>query len=66
MAPTPEAMSTRADGEGPSDRGAISLEQVLWFVAVAVSVSVIAAILWNRIFDAAEDAELDVPESPGG
>ena len=48
------------------DRGAISLEQVLWFVAVAVSVGVIAAILWNRIFDAADQAELDLPEAPGG
>jgi len=49
-----------------TDRGAISLEQVLWFVAVAVSVGVIATILWNRIFDAADDAELDLPEPPGG
>lgn len=48
------------------DRGAISLEQVLWFVAVAVSVGVIAAILWNRIFEAADDAQLDVPVAPGG
>ena len=56
------------DGESrdDTDRGAISLEQVLWFVAVAVSVGVIATILWNRIFDAAEDAELDLPEPPGG
>jgi hypothetical protein len=59
---------TGRDGhtERPLDRGAISLEQVLWFVAVAVSVGVIAAILWNRIFEAAEDAELDVPVAPGG
>ena len=54
------------ESERDSDRGAISLEQVLWFVAVAVSVGVIATILWNRIFDAADDAELDLPEAPGG
>jgi len=57
--------SEMPDTEDLPDRGAISLEQVLWFVAVAVSVGVIAAILWNRIFDAADDAELDLPESPG-
>lgn len=31
------------------DRGAVSLEQVLWFVAAGVSVAVIAAILWSQI-----------------
>jgi hypothetical protein len=35
------------------DRGAISLEQVLWFVAAGVSVAVIAGILWNQIRDQA-------------
>jgi hypothetical protein len=35
------------------DRGAVSLEQVLWFVAAGVSVAIIAAILWNRIRDEA-------------
>jgi hypothetical protein len=58
--------SCRTESRDDTDRGAISLEQVLWFVAVAVSVGVIATILWNRIFDAADDAELDLPEPPGG
>jgi hypothetical protein len=31
------------------DRGAVTLEQVLWFVAAAVSVAGIAAILWAKI-----------------
>ncbi|MCU0262025.1 MAG: hypothetical protein MUE78_13500 [Ilumatobacteraceae bacterium] len=39
-----EAVSTEV-----RDRGAVSLEQVLWFVAAGVSVAVIAAILWGRI-----------------
>ena len=64
VAPTDERAEA-SEADQPIDRGAISLEQVLWFVAVAVSVGVIAAILWNRIFDAADDAELDLPESPG-
>jgi hypothetical protein len=37
------------------DRGAVSLEQVLWFVAAGVSVAVIAAILWAQIRDKADD-----------
>ncbi len=37
------------------DRGAVSLEQVLWFVAAGVSVAVIAAILWGQIRDTADD-----------
>jgi len=31
------------------DRGAVSLEQVLWFVAAGVAVAVIAGILWSKI-----------------
>ena len=58
--------ATGREHDPDRDRGAVSLEQVLWFVAVAVSVGVIATILWNRIFDAADDAELDLPEPPGG
>ena len=37
------------------DRGAVSLEQVLWFVAAGVSVAVIAGILWSQIKDRAND-----------
>jgi hypothetical protein len=37
------------------DRGAASLEQVLWFVAAGVSVAVIASILWAQIKDKADD-----------
>lgn len=60
------AMCDVRSSDEHGDRGAISLEQVLWFVAVAVSVGVIASILWNRIFDAADGAELDLPTPPGG
>lgn len=31
------------------DGGAVSLEQVLWFVAAGVSVAVVAGIIWNQI-----------------
>jgi hypothetical protein len=39
--------------DGCRDRGAVSLEQVLWFVAAGVAVAVIAAILWGKIRDEA-------------
>lgn len=45
------------------DRGAVSLEQVLWFVAAGVSVAVIAAILWGQIRDKADDPIIS-PSSP--
>jgi hypothetical protein len=47
-------VDTREDAEG-RDRGAVSLEQVLWFVAAGVSVAVIAGVLWSQIKDRADD-----------
>lgn len=47
------------------DRGAVSLEQVLWFVAVGVGVAVIAGILWTRIRDTAEENDnVNQPVAP--
>ncbi len=37
--------SNRFSGE----TGAVSIEQVLWYAAAAVSVAVVAAIIWNQI-----------------
>jgi hypothetical protein len=45
------------------DRGAVSLEQVLWFVAAGVSVAVIATILWNQIRDEA-NTPVETPVAP--
>lgn len=50
-------------GRPERDRGAVSLEQVLWFVAAGVSVAVIATILWNQIRDEAEKP-VQSPSSP--
>lgn len=46
---------TMADdtGHGRSDRGAVSLEQVLWFVAAGAAVAAIAAIIWSKVRSAA-------------
>lgn len=58
-----EARYTLVSDVPDRDRGAVSLEQVLWFVAAGVSVAVIAAILWGQIKDTAE-TDIDVPVSP--
>lgn len=54
-----ESRSARDD----RDRGAVSLEQVLWFVAAGVSVAVIATILWNTIRDEA-NTPVNQPVAP--
>jgi len=52
---------TLSDGE--RDRGAVSLEQVLWFVAAGVAVAVIAGILWGKIKTEA-DKSIQAPSAP--
>lgn len=54
---------TTRDREPTRDRGAISLEQVLWFVAAGVSVAVIAAIIWSQIRDQA-NTPIETPSAP--
>lgn len=53
----------RADTDPERDRGAVSLEQVLWFVAAGVSVAVIASILWRQIRNEAEKP-VQAPSQP--
>jgi hypothetical protein len=45
------------------DSGAVSLEQVLWFVAAGVAVAVIAGILWGKIKTEAEKP-IQAPSAP--
>jgi hypothetical protein len=45
------------------DRGAVSLEQVLWFVAAGVAVAVIASVLWGKIKTEAEKP-IQAPTAP--
>jgi hypothetical protein len=49
----------RPDG----DTGAVSLEQVLWFVAAGVAVAVIAGVLWGKIKTEA-DKPIQAPTAP--
>lgn len=57
--------AARGDASAARDRGAVSLEQVLWFAAAGISVAVIATILWNRIVDESE-APITPPQAPTG
>jgi hypothetical protein len=52
-----EADSNRSTRDVTRDRGAVSLEQVLWFIAVGVSVAVVATILWTQVIDTAEETD---------
>ncbi len=45
------------------DRGAVSIEQVLWYAAAAVSVAVVAAIIWSQIRDTAS-TPVQAPSAP--
>lgn len=41
---------TRGHGDHlHGDRGAVSIEHVLWYAAAAISVAVIATIIWNQV-----------------
>jgi hypothetical protein len=54
----------RPQGVGEErDRGAVSLEQVLWFVAAGVAVAVIAGILWSKIKTEANKS-IQAPTAP--
>ncbi len=46
-----------------TERGAVSLEQVLWFVAAGLSVAVVAGILWAQIRTQAS-TPINVPSAP--
>lgn len=54
----------RADEPADRDRGAVSLEQVLWFAAAGVAVAVIAGILFQRITDEVRDAPVTTSPTP--
>ncbi len=45
------------------DRGAVSIEQVLWYAAAAVSVAVVATIIWSQIKSTA-GTSVNTPSAP--
>jgi hypothetical protein len=52
-----------ATDRGTPDRGAVSIEQVLWYAAAAISVAVVAAIIWSQIRDTAS-TPVQSPSAP--
>jgi hypothetical protein len=56
------AVATHGVDDG-RNRGAVSLEQVLWFVAAGVAVAVIAGILWSKIKTEANKS-IQAPTAP--
>ena len=63
------ALATVVPSPDPSDdpswrdRGAVSIEQVLWYAAAAVSVAIVAAIIWSQIRSTAS-TPVDQPSAP--
>jgi ABC-type xylose transport system permease subunit len=57
------AFSTRPTADALRDRGAVSIEQVLWYAAAAISVAVVAAIIWSQIRDTAS-TPVQSPSAP--
>lgn len=43
------------------DRGAVSLEQALWYAAAAVACGAVATIIWNNV-----RTQANTPVQPGG
>lgn len=43
------------------DRGAVSLEQALWYAAAATAVGIVATVIWTKVSD-----EANKPVVPGG
>jgi hypothetical protein len=55
--------SARGRNPANGDRGAVSIEQVLWYAAAAISVAVVAAIIWSQIRDTAS-TPVQSPSAP--
>lgn len=57
------SLDDRTDGDSAVDRGAVSIEQVLWYAAAAVSVAIVATIIWTQIRTTAS-TPVDTPTAP--
>jgi hypothetical protein len=57
------APAARSTDDSTRDRGAVSIEQVLWYAAAAISVAVVAAIIWSQIRDTAS-TPVQSPSAP--
>ena len=60
---TGSALRAQSQHGPAADRGAVSIEQVLWYAAAAISVAVVAAIIWSQIRDTAS-TPVQSPSAP--
>ena len=63
MVATISGIAGRVVPDTDRDRGAVSIEQVLWYAAAAISVAVVAAIIWSQIRDTAS-TPVQSPSAP--
>lgn len=63
MAVVTRMFGMKPAADHPDDRGAVSIEQVLWYAAAAISVAVVAAIIWSQIRDTAS-TPVQSPSAP--
>jgi len=55
--------ATTGNAGATRDRGAVSIEQVLWYAAAAISVAVVATIIWSQIRTTAS-TPVQAPSAP--
>ena len=60
---TTTGTGTGGNGGATRDRGAVSIEQVLWYAAAAISVAVVATIIWSQIRTTAS-TPVQAPSAP--
>jgi len=59
----PATATITGNGGATRDRGAVSIEQVLWYAAAAISVAVVATIIWSQIRTTAS-TPVQAPSAP--
>ena len=63
LAVVARTLGVQSTPDEAGDRGAVSIEQVLWYAAAAISVAVVAAIIWSQIRDTAS-TPVQSPSAP--
>ncbi len=56
-------LASAQDGTDRADRGAVSIEHVLWYAAAAISVAVVATIIWTQVRNTA-NTTVRAPSAP--
>jgi len=59
----PAALPAAGSRDPARDRGAVSIEHVLWYAAAAISVAVVAAIIWSQVRTTAS-TPVQTPSAP--